>query len=196
MKHNIEITGHAFRLRPIELSDAQSIIDLRTSQPERSKFLHPISIDVILQTVYLEKYFTIPNDYYFVVERLKTGETEGLIGIYDIDPNLKWGVWGRWIIDANSLAATESAWLIYRVAFEQLKFQSVSPQTIADNESVVSFHDACGLPRHRTIPNFFCLAGIYYDAIEHLLDLPSWDKIDQELGKKSQQIATLLNRLT
>jgi RimJ/RimL family protein N-acetyltransferase len=194
MRHNIEVTGHAFRLRPIELSDAQSIVDLRTSQPERSQFLHPISDDVSLQAAYLNKYFETPNDYYFVVERLKTGKTEGLIGIYDIDLNSQWGVWGRWIIAADSVAAVESCWLIYRVAFEQLHFKSVSPQTIADNESVVSFHDACGLPRNRVLPSFFCLAGKNYDCIEHLLDLPTWEKVDRDLGNKSKQIATLLNR--
>ena len=46
MRHDINITGYAFKLRPIELSDAQLIVDLRTSQPERSRFLHPISSDV------------------------------------------------------------------------------------------------------------------------------------------------------
>ena len=68
MKHDLELTGHAFRLRPIELSDAQSIVDLRASQPGRGQFLHPISDDVRLQEAYLTRYFDIPEDYYFVVE--------------------------------------------------------------------------------------------------------------------------------
>lgn len=194
MRHDINITGYAFKLRPIELSDAQLIVDLRTSQPERSRFLHPISSDVNSQEIYLKKYFDIPNDYYFVVERIKTQNPEGLIGIYDIDINLKSGVWGRWIIAENSLAAIESSWLIYKVAFDLLALQSVSPQTIAENKSVVSFHDSCGLPRNRILPNFFCLSGKCYDGIEHILDTHNWERINRDLDNRSKQIASFLNR--
>jgi RimJ/RimL family protein N-acetyltransferase len=195
MQHNIHIKGHAFALRPIELSDAQFIVDLRTAQPERNQFLHPIPADVRLQEVYIEKYFSTPNDYYFVVERLKTGAPEGLIGIYDINLELKWGVWGRWIIAPNSLAATESCWLICKAAFEHLSLQSVSPQTIDKNESVVSFHDSCGLVRNRFLPDFFCLNGEYYDVIEHILTVEHWNTVvNEHLEAKSKRTADMLNR--
>jgi RimJ/RimL family protein N-acetyltransferase len=195
MQHNIHVNGYAFALRPIELSDAKLIVDLRTSQPEKSRFLHQISPDIRLQEAYLEKYFNTPNDYYFVVERLKTGDPEGLIGIYDIDLESMWGVWGRWIIAQNSLAAIESCWLIYTVAFEHLSLQSVSPQTIVENESVVSFHDSCGLVRNRLLPKLFCLNGDYYDAIEHILPVNHWrSTVKQKLEVQSKRLAGALNR--
>ena len=192
MKHDLELTGHAFRLRPIELSDAQSIVDLRASQPDRGQFLHPISNDVRLQEAYLTRYFDIPEDYYFVVERLKTGKTEGLISIYDI--NNRAGEWGRWILSDRSLAAVESCWLVYRIGFEYLNLQSIYCRTISKNESVVSFHDNCGIPRHDLLENFFTLGAETYDAVEHRIKIEQWNSIQQVLDSKSQQIAKRLNR--
>ena len=192
MKHVLELTGHAFRLRPIELSDAQSIVDLRASQPGRGQFLHPISNDVRLQEAYLTRYFDIPEDYYFVVERLKTGKTEGLISIYDI--NNRAGEWGRWILSDRSLAAVESCWLVYRIGFEYLNLQSIYCRTISKNESVVSFHDNCGIPRYDLLEKFFTLGAETYDAVEHRIGIEQWNSIQQVLDSKSQQIAKRLNR--
>jgi RimJ/RimL family protein N-acetyltransferase len=192
MRHDIEITGHAFRLRPIELNDAQSIVDLRTSQPERSQFLHPISADVSLQEAYLNKYFETPNDYYFVVERLKTGETEGLISIYDIEDRS--GEWGRWILSNHSLASVESCWLIYKIGFDYLNLQDIYCRTISKNESVVSFHDACQIQRGNLLQKFFTLGAEKYDAVEHRINVEQWNSIRQVLESKSQQMAKRLNR--
>ncbi len=194
MKHNIYIKGHAFSLRPIELSDAQLIVKLRTTQPERSQFIHPIPTDVSLQESYLQRYFNLPNDYYFVVERIKSCQPEGLIGIYDLDKQSKSAEWGRWILAANSLAAIESCWLIYQVAFKYLQLQQVYCRTIAQNQSVVSFHDSCGLSRNQILPQYFKLGEEQYDAIEHILVESEWESVNQKLEARSQQVAGRLNR--
>ena len=60
MKHNIHIKGHAFRLRPIEYTDAAFIVEVRT--PERSAFMQPISHNVQAQEAFLEEYFQRPNE--------------------------------------------------------------------------------------------------------------------------------------
>lgn len=192
MRHDINITGYAFKLRPIELSDAQLIVDLRTSQPERSRFLHPISSDVNSQEIYLKKYFDTPNDYYFVVERIKTQKPEGLIGIYDIEDRL--GEWGRWILDKNSLAAIESCFLIYKIGFSCLNLREMYCRTILNNQPVVSFHDSCDIPRHILLQDFFTLGSEKYDAVEHRINTKKWNSIQKILDFKSQQIAKRLNR--
>jgi hypothetical protein len=192
MRHDINITGYAFKLRPIELSDAQLIVDLRTSQPERSKFLHPISSDVDFQKVYLKKYFDTPNDYYFVVERLQNSLAEGLIGIYDVKDRS--AEWGRWILDKNSLAAIESCFLIYKVGFACLNLREMYCRTILNNQPVVSFHDSCDIPRHVLLRDFFTLGSEKYDAVEHRISIDRWNSIQQILESRSQQIAKRLNR--
>lgn len=191
MRHDISISGYAFRLRPIELSDAPLIIDLRTGQTERSQFLHPISSDVNLQRDYLNKYFDTPNDYYFVIERLKTAKPEGLISIYNIQNQT--GEWGRWILDVTSLASVESCLLIYKIGFEYLNLLEIYCRTILSNKAVVSFHDSCKIPRNGLLHNFFTLGGKKFDTIEHRVNIEQWNSIQQILESKSQQIAKRLN---
>lgn len=191
MRHDISVSGYAFRLRPIELSDAQLIVNLRTSQPERSQFLHPISSDVDLQKEYLNKYFDTPNDYYFVIERLNTAKPEGLIGIYDIQNQT--GEWGRWILDKTSLASIESCLLIYKIGFDCLSLREIYCRTISSNKAVVSFHDSCGIPRNRLLHSFFTLGNQKCDAIEHRINIKQWNSTQQILESKSQQIAKRLN---
>lgn len=194
MQHNIYATGHAFRLRPITINDAELIIHLRTGQSERTKYLHPISTDLDLQRKYLTAYLDQPNDYYFVLERLKTTTAEGLISIYNVDLDSNRAEWGRWVLRDRSLGATESCWLIYQVIFNQLNLDSAYCQTVAENESVVSFHDACGLTRCDILRNHFELNAQAYDAIEYTIFRNQWADIDQDLNQRSKLIANRLNR--
>jgi RimJ/RimL family protein N-acetyltransferase len=194
MQHDICAVGHAFRLRPIELGDASLIIELRANQPDRTRYVHKISSDVEVQRKYLIEYFSRSHDYYFVLERLKNNKAEGLIAIYDLDPDMKMAEWGRWVLHNKSLGAVESCWLIYQIAFSQLGLDRIYCRTVTCNESVVSFHNACGLEINDFLKNHFELDGRSYDAIEHSLLRDRWMDIDQNLNKQSRQIAARLNR--
>lgn len=122
MRHNIVMDGHAFRLRPVDVEDAGFILELRTD-PDRNQYLHWVSNDLETQRQWLRDYFERPGDYYFLIENRETGQREGTAGIYNLDRIF--AEWGRWIVRAGSLAALESACLIYRVGFEVLGLESI-----------------------------------------------------------------------
>ena len=189
MKHSIIQEGHAFRLRPICDDDAELVVQLR-SNPELNRYLHASSDRVEDQLAWFESYYTRTGDYYFVVEQCQTRQSEGVISIYDVDATRRTGEWGRWILRPGSLAAVESAWLIYRVAFEQLGLKKVYCRTIADNQKVVSFHDSCGISQRRRLRNFAEIRGQKMDVIEHEIDAASW----KEIGPRLETVARLTVR--
>jgi RimJ/RimL family protein N-acetyltransferase len=167
MRHGFSIEGYSCRLRPVTVEDAAFIVEARLEDAERNKFIHQISPDVSLQQRWIEKYYTIPDDYYFVVEHKLTGLPEGLISLYNIDHNK--AEWGRWVMKKTSLAATESFYLICCVAFEQLNLDEIYSLTIEDNKTVVAFHDKMRAERRRVIPRCFTINDTSYTAIEHIV---------------------------
>lgn len=193
MRHDIRLTGHAFALRPIELDDAGLIVALR-GDAERTRFLHAIPLDVGAQTEYLERYFEREGDYYFVVERIggETDRAEGLISIYDVDRDAARAEWGRWILRDGSLAAVESAWLIYRVAFERLELGQVYCRTLSENTEVLSFHDRAGLTRAGRHEGFIGTDGRAQDAIEHVLTREQWPRVCAKLERLAVPLARRL----
>jgi hypothetical protein len=45
MRHDLRLAGHAYGLRPVELDDSEFIVTLRTCDPQRVRYLHPIPPD-------------------------------------------------------------------------------------------------------------------------------------------------------
>lgn len=194
MRHSIHVEGSAFGLRPVELPDASFIVQMRTADPSRTRYVHPISPDVELQRAWLAAYFQRGGDYYWVIERRATHQPEGLIGVYDMNHVASSAEWGRWILRPASLAAVESALLIYRVAFEQLKLDSLYCLTVADNQPVVSFHDSCGLRRAGILKAHFKLGEKSFDAVKHILVRQEWDSVRDRLAPQAQRIAQRFNQ--
>lgn len=168
MKHNFSLVGFSYRLRPVEISDAQFIIDIRTQDEQRNKYIHPISNDLSTQIKWIKEYFTRPGDFYFVIENCLTGDNEGLISFYNVHDNE--AEWGRWIIRKNSFAAAESVYLMYKIAFEQAGLSKLYCRTIVNNEAVVSFHTSIGEKTECILPNVFEINGMSYDAIKQFAD--------------------------
>ena len=168
MKHNIKSNGYSYRLRPVELEDAQFIIDTRLEDAEKSQFVHKISSDVNLQIDWLNNYFERENDYYFVIENLFTGESEGLISIYNVKD--KKAEWGRWVLKSGSLASIEGVNLLYRVAFEKLNLEELYTMTITDNASVVDFHTGINAKLRKIHKDAVTLEGKVYDIAEQYID--------------------------
>ncbi|MGA2936324.1 MAG: GNAT family N-acetyltransferase [Syntrophobacteraceae bacterium] len=187
MQHEIRIDGFAFALRPVTTGDAERIVELR-SNPQLSRYLHPVSANVSLQREWIQTYFSRPGDYYFAVERRGHETVEGFAGIYDLDPERRRAEWGRWVLEPGSLAAVESALLVYRVAFEMLELDEVYCRTVAENRSGVSFHDSCGLVRSdRT--GFVELSGVRFSFIEHRLARGEWPEVKARLSGLAIRIA-------
>lgn len=191
MRHDIRIDGNGFRLRPAAIEDADFILALRTD-PELGAFLHATSADRARQVRWMEEYFARDNDYYFVVESRLTGQSEGAIGVYKIDPRDRVGEWGRWILRRGSWASLESAWLIYRVAFEILDLDAVYCRTVIENTKVVSFHEECRLETVRALPRYLAVRGAEYDAIEHRLTRARWPELEARLARQAARLTAKL----
>jgi RimJ/RimL family protein N-acetyltransferase len=192
MRHDIHLTGHAFTLRAIELGDASLIVNLR-SDAERNRYLHRISLDVSDQTDYLAGYLTRGDDYYFVVDRVGPApHPEGLIAIYDVDSEHSRAEWGRWVIAEGSLAAVESAWLIYRVGFERLGLDEVYCRTLTENARTIAFHDRTGLERRGELDEPYEIDGREFAVTEHYLTRERWPEASARLERQAERLASRL----
>lgn len=195
MRHDIEIQGHAHRLRPVSDADAEYIVRLR-NDPQRARFLHTGATTREQQLAWLSEYYGREGDYYFVIERRSDASPQGLIALYDLNPQRNDALWGRWIVQTGSLCAVESVWLIHRVAFDVLRLDSDYSLTVADNAPVLSFHDSCGGMIKTRHPGYFHLQGRQYDAIEHRLARSAWPDLDARLGRQAFLIAQRLAEAT
>ena len=193
MKHEIFIEGFAYQLRPIRDSDAEFIIKLR-SDPELNRFLHSTSPNLNIQLDWLAQYYVRPGDWYFVIENRSDSTAEGLVSLYDLEVQHGCAEWGRWILRKGSVAAIESAWLIYRCAFEELSLREVYCRTVAENESAVSFHDSCGITDRCLLRNHFNFNGRMLDAVEHRVTNIAWKTLKPHLEHLAQRMARRLMR--
>lgn len=175
-------------MRPISNNDAHFVVELRTNS-EVNRYLHSTSSCVVEQLKWFAEYYERPGDYYFIVERMDNGVSEGVVAIYDIDSDEGHGEWGRWILRPGSLAAVESAWLIYRAAFELIGLNSVFCRTVENNAKVVSFHDSCGISERVSLLQHFEINGQDLDAIEHRVDRICWSRISPKMEKLARIMA-------
>lgn len=189
MRHDIQIAGYAFRLRPVSKSDAPYIVDLRL---RAGKYLNQGARSAAQQAEWLERYFARPDDYYFVIES-SDRVPHGLVGIYGVEPAGFDAEWGRWVLEAGSNAAIESALLVYRCAFERLGLQRVHCCTLKENVKAVAFHDSCGLAR--TARDIVIEHdGRPAPAVEHVLVREAADQVLARLSLLASRFATSARR--
>lgn len=191
MRHDFVLDGAVFRLRPVCDADAAFMLGLR-NDAELQRYLHPGAKTVDEQIEWLAEYYDRNGDYCFVIERMVKNSMEGMIALYDIDENNRSGYMGRWVIKKGSLAAIESAWLVYCFGFEILKLEFIYTRTVADNAAVVSFHDSCNIADRRVLPEYFHFCGRKYDAIEHRIYRADWASISQQMEMSSKRLANRL----
>lgn len=187
MKHNYVIHGLSYRLRPVCVSDAELILRIRNEDTERMKYVHPIPNDIELEKQWIEKYLERQGDYFFIIENVFTDEPEGLIGLYDERDNS--AEWGRWTIVKGSMAAVESAYLIYQFAFQKRKLSELYCHTIKKNESVVFFHTSTGLKTRSILKDFYQWEGKKFDVVEQYLTNDDFDEhISGDLYEKCYKL--------
>lgn len=188
------LEGRAFQLRPVEAADADFAIELRTD-PELTRFIPPLSSDRDAQIRWIEEQRAREGDYYWAVER-KGGDKriEGFIGLYGQNRETGGFEWGRWIMRRDSMAAAESVLLMYSYAFNVKNATSLTAQIALENESVVRFHDNCGMKFNRDLPGRFKINGRDLDAVEKILTPAEWPAAQAYLGSAADRVARLLNR--
>jgi RimJ/RimL family protein N-acetyltransferase len=170
------LTCERYRLRPVTVEDARFIVALR-ADPVLNRFVHEISPRVEDQVAWLERYFGRADDYYFIVENAQSFEPQGTIGLYNVDLEQNCAEWGRWILKPGSMAALESAWLIYEATFSKLSLAELFSHTLADNHAVVSFHDNFGALRSAVLREHFTVRGERKTAIEHRVTASEWPSL-------------------
>ncbi len=191
----IVVEGLAYDLRPVTEDDAGLIVRLRTGDPQRAKFLSPVAADEQKQRAWLRSHFEKDDEVYWVIERkLPARRSEGLASIYRVDREKNEAEWGRWILEAGSLGAIESALLVYRAAFEIMELDSVYCITAIGNEPVLSFHDQCGLAREAVMPNQLLLPGGLSDGVRHRCLKSNWPAVRTKLEAQAAMIAKVLRR--
>ena len=132
-------------MRFIEPDDAAFVVSLRTDD-KLSRFLSPVSPDLIEQRQWIESYKTreaAGKEYYFVIE-LKDGTPVGAVRIYDLQKESF--SWGSWVIKPKQTpnVAIESAVRIYDFAFEKLGYRKAHFEVLKGNASVIKFHFSFG----------------------------------------------------
>jgi RimJ/RimL family protein N-acetyltransferase len=189
-RHALSRKGERFGLRPVADEDADFIHGLRTD-PELSRYIHPTSPDPAAQRTWLAAYYERPDDYYFCVIDQVTGGREGAISLYNVDPRAGTAEMGRWILRHGSLAAAESALLVYTIGFEDLGFDRVYNRIVSANKAVVSFHRSCGL-RITDESSQVTLAGVTYGVTEQSVDRANWPEVAARLNRVRTMAAGLL----
>ena len=132
-------------MRLIELSDAAYVHGLRTN-PVYNQYLSTVDGTVLDQRRWIETYKhreAMGQELYFIIER-RDGTPCGTVRLYDI--NAECFTWGSWILDHNKphKAALESAFLIYKSAFDLLKLSEARFDVRRDNENTLAFHRRFG----------------------------------------------------
>jgi RimJ/RimL family protein N-acetyltransferase len=191
VRHDVRLEGDAYAIRPVTTMDAPFILELRTD-PDRSRYLHPVEDSLGAQTAWIAAYLERPDDYYFVVERLRDSRPEGTVGLYNLDHVDRRAEWGRWVLRRDSLAAIESALLVYRLAFNHLGLEEVYCRTVAANRHVVNFHRFCGLASREEPPAEVLLGSRSHQLIEQFLTRTVWGQIEDGLRARAAGAARLM----
>lgn len=184
--------GHSFRLRPVTRQDSAFILELRADE-ELSRYLHPVSGRLVDQESWYDSYARRIGDWYWIIETIE-GAAEGTVGIYNYNNANKSAEWGRWVLRRGSLGAIESAWLIYRAAFEHLGLEEVFCRTLKGNTQVVSFHQRCGLVETQEDSHSVILGDLTMSLTQHTLDRNKWPVVNNNLGSMALSLSQMMRR--
>lgn len=139
-------SGKNINLRLVELSDAEFIVNLRSS---KGTFLSKTSSQVEQQIKWIENYKIRENkkeEFYFIIES-KEKENLGVIRLYDFQGDSF--CWGSWIVKdgAPVTTAIESVLLIYEIGFYKLGFKRTHFDVRKANQKVLNFHKRFGVKK-------------------------------------------------
>jgi len=139
------LEGYGCRMRPVEVSDAEFIVNLR-NQPFAIGKIHATSTSVEKQEEWIRNWKKRDRDYYWIIESAaEEYKPIGTLGLYDILPDNSEGMPGRLVVlPQDKVTILAPFLLMYRFAFEKLGFQRVVMFVVASNRKVRRFHALYG----------------------------------------------------
>lgn len=143
--NNLKAKTIQFRLA--ELDDANFIYSLRINK-KLNEHISKVSGTEEQQREWLYAYKEREisgAEAYFIIERIDSEIPIGTVRLYGFIDAEKF-CWGSWILnnDKTRTAAIESAYLVYKYAFECRAFKSAYFQVDKNNKLVISFHEKTG----------------------------------------------------
>jgi RimJ/RimL family protein N-acetyltransferase len=140
------VEGPNLVLRLVEPDDADYIHGLRTD-PDYNAHLSEVRGSADDQRAWIESYKAREAsglEFYYIIER-QDGTPCGTVRLYSIDEDDSF-TWGSWILDHNKprKAALESAFLVYRIAFNFLGLREARFDVRRDNLHTLAFHRRFG----------------------------------------------------
>lgn len=141
----MDLQSKTVKLRLIEENDATFVLKLRLDE-KYNQFLSSVTPSVEAQKEWIKKYQNDEREgsqYYFIIER-NDGTPCGTVRVYDLTEDSF--CWGSWILneEKTKYAALESAFLVYKFAFEHLGFKKSHFDVRKENTRVISFHEKMG----------------------------------------------------
>lgn len=136
------LIGKYVALREVTTDDAEFILSLRCDE-KKSKYLHKTEYNVDNQINYINHYFSIPDEWYFIILN-KKGERIGTYRIYDVKGDSF--CIGSWLmVDGVSFAeCVESDYLIRMYGFDVLGFNKIHFDVRKENKKVIRYHKMMG----------------------------------------------------
>ncbi|MGN0730488.1 MAG: GNAT family N-acetyltransferase [Treponema sp.] len=137
-----KLTGKYVTLREVKEDDAEFILSLRCDE-KKTRFLHKTENNIEKQVEYINRYYTIPYEWYFIILN-KKGERIGTYRIYDVQGDSF--CIGSWLlIDGVSPAESfESDWLLRMYGFDVLGFKKIHFDVRKGNKKVIAYHKMVG----------------------------------------------------
>ena len=166
------LQGKYVNLREVTLDDAAFILKLRTDE-KKSAFLHKTENNLQKQIDYLKRYFTLDNEWYFIIEN-KQHQPLGTIRIYDVKGKCYTG--GSWLMvdGATPQESFEGDLLLKKYAYDVLGFEESIFDVRKANKKVVRYHKICGaeiIDENDLDYIFRSTKEIYLKNQQHLMDM-------------------------
>ena len=165
MKTIRKLEGEFFRLRPLQVSDAELTYQWRHA--ERAKYLNKAASSVLDQVKWIESRPTTEQN--FIIE-LINGLPVGMISLINIDHVNHHAESSRFLIgDEDAVngipAAVESMKLLYELAFDVLNLVRISGTVAENNTLMIKWQKYLGMKEEGRLRKHLCQHGQYFDAV-------------------------------
>ena len=137
------IKGKTVRLRSVEENDAEVTFKMR-SDPEKSKYIHPMKGTVEDQRNFIRKQRDLPGDYLFLIEDLH-GNPIGMKGVYNFNQEKNEVETGRFIGFGTQVQNIEALMLSFDFAFDVLKVDRIVMSALENNSMMLGIQKKFGV---------------------------------------------------